>query len=134
MNYVCECFCIFFRSAYTASKHALQAAADSLRAELASYNVMVTVVSPGYVRTNLSQSAVTSSGKIYGRMDESTENGDSPDEVAEKIMSAYFNGEKEIIICSLIPRIAMFLRYFLPNFYFRLMERRARYSIPDSDE
>ena len=52
-----------FRGAYTASKHAVSAWADSLRAELASSGVGVTVISPGYVNTNLSRNALTSSGR-----------------------------------------------------------------------
>ena len=50
------------RGAYTASKHAVQAWADSLRAELSDTGVQVTTVSPGYVNTNLSRNALTSSG------------------------------------------------------------------------
>ena len=53
----------FFRGAYTASKHAVAAWADSLRAELASSGVGITVISPGYVNTNLSRNALTSSGR-----------------------------------------------------------------------
>merc|ERR1719242_201857 len=47
------------RAAYAASKHALQAWSDSLRAELACYGVGVLVVSPGYVKTELSRNAIT---------------------------------------------------------------------------
>lgn len=55
-----------YRSAYTASKHALQAFADCLRAEIASYNVNVFVSSPGYVATNVSRNALTGYGTTYG--------------------------------------------------------------------
>ena len=41
----------------------MSAWADSLRAELASSGVGVTVISPGYVNTNLSRNALTSSGR-----------------------------------------------------------------------
>ena len=51
------------RAAYTASKHAVQAWADSLRAELSHTRVAVTVISPGYVDTNLSRNALNSSGR-----------------------------------------------------------------------
>ena len=63
------------RAAYAASKHALQvlllalntwksifffkAWSDSLRAELASEGVSVLVISPGYVKTELSRNAIT---------------------------------------------------------------------------
>ena len=51
-----------YRGPYTASKHAVQAWADSLRAELVNTGITVTTVSPGYVNTNLSRNALTSSG------------------------------------------------------------------------
>lgn len=58
--------CIPNRSAYTVSKHALQAFSDTLRAEVAEFNIHVTTVSPGYIRTNLSINAITGNGKRYG--------------------------------------------------------------------
>lgn len=60
-------FAIPFRSSYTASKHALQAFSDSLRAEVAQHNIKVLVVSPGYINTALSLNALTGTGKTYGR-------------------------------------------------------------------
>ena len=54
------------RSAYAASKHALQAWSDSLRAEISDKNIKVTVVSPGYIQTSLSLNALTENGDKYG--------------------------------------------------------------------
>lgn len=54
-----------YRSAYAASKHALQAFHDVLRAEVASNNVKVSVISPGYIKTNLSVNALTENGNQY---------------------------------------------------------------------
>lgn len=54
------------RSAYAASKHALQAFCDTLRAEVSSHGIKVTVVSPGYIQTKLSLNALTGSGQTYG--------------------------------------------------------------------
>lgn len=114
------------RSAYTASKHALQALADSLRAELADLGIKVTVVSPGYVKTQLSMNALTGTGDNYNRMDETTAAGHSPDYIARKTVGAILNGDSEVIICSLLPRIAIFLRNFWPEVFFWLMASRAR--------
>ncbi|XP_051905095.1 dehydrogenase/reductase SDR family member 7B isoform X2 [Hippocampus zosterae] len=55
-----------YRSAYAASKHATQAYFDCLRAEVERYGLFVTVISPGYIRTNLSANAVTGDGSKYG--------------------------------------------------------------------
>jgi dehydrogenase/reductase SDR family protein 7B len=54
------------RSAYAASKHALQAFSDSLRAEVARYNIKVSVISPGYIATALSINSLTGNGEAYG--------------------------------------------------------------------
>ncbi len=49
-----------------ASKHALQAYCDSLRAEVAATGVHVTTFNPGYIKTNISINAVTDTGANYG--------------------------------------------------------------------
>lgn len=55
-----------YRSAYTASKHAMQAFADCLRAEMATFNIQVLVTSPGYVATDVSRNALTGYGTAHG--------------------------------------------------------------------
>lgn len=49
-----------------ASKHATQAYFDCLRAEVERDGIGVSVISPGYIRTNLSLNAVTGDGSKYG--------------------------------------------------------------------
>lgn len=51
-----------FRSSYAASKHAVQAFSDSLRAEVAMYNVKVLVSSPEYIAVDLSDQDVHRAG------------------------------------------------------------------------
>ena len=59
-------YVLICRSAYAASKHALQAFSDSLRAEIAEHNIQVSVISPGYIATALSVNALTGSGGAHG--------------------------------------------------------------------
>lgn len=59
-------FAIPYRSAYAASKHALSAFTDCLRAEVHKDNVKVLLVSPGYINTALSLNALTASGDKHG--------------------------------------------------------------------
>lgn len=59
-------FSLPHRSSYSASKHALQAFCDSLRAEMAEHNIKVLCVSPGYINTALSLNALTGTGRAYG--------------------------------------------------------------------
>ena len=114
-----------YRSAYTASKHALQAFCDSLRAELFATNVSVCVVSPGYLKTNLSLNAVTGSGQPYGLMDATTASGLEPSIAAENILMSVLKNDKQLVLCPLFPKIAIFLRFVFPNIYFYLMKKRA---------
>lgn len=114
------------RSAYSASKHALQAFADSLRAEVACHNVLVTVVSPGYIKTQLSVNALTGSGNAHGQMDSATEKGYTPELVAEKISKAVVEKKKEVVISTIVPKLAIYLRKFFPSLYFFIMARRFK--------
>ncbi|XP_030369961.1 dehydrogenase/reductase SDR family protein 7-like [Scaptodrosophila lebanonensis] len=118
-------FAIPQRAAYSASKHALQAFADSLRAEVFSKQVFVSCISPGYVRTQMSINALTGAGKNYGKMDPSTAKGMSPDKLAESILQCILRKEPDILICDLQPKIAYYLRHFCPRLFFWIMTKRA---------
>jgi dehydrogenase/reductase SDR family protein 7B len=65
------------RTSYAASKFAVQGYCEGLRGELASSGVEVHVASPGYIRTNLSRSAITGDGTPHGKLDSTTANGAS---------------------------------------------------------
>ena len=58
------------RSAYCASKHALHGFYESLDLEYP--NIHVTLLVPGRIRTEISRSAITSSGDAFGKMDPGT--------------------------------------------------------------
>lgn len=112
------------RSAYSASKHALQAFSDSLRAEVSHSNVLVTTISPGYIKTNLSINALTDSGATHGQMDQTTEKGYRPEYVAGKIAQAVVGQSKEEVISPMVPKIAILLRKYFPSLYFLIMAHR----------
>ncbi|CAG0897716.1 unnamed protein product [Cyprideis torosa] len=54
------------RSSYSASKHALGAFCDCLRAEVAADGIQVSLVAPSYIKTNFSRNAVTGEGDRHG--------------------------------------------------------------------
>ncbi|KAL0120224.1 hypothetical protein PUN28_008111 [Cardiocondyla obscurior] len=115
-----------FRSAYAASKHALQAWYDTARAELSDKNIKFTVVSPGYIKTALSLNAVTGDGQVYGVMDKATASGFEPKYVAECILKSVLKQEKDVIISPFTPKCAIVLRVLFPSLYFWIMQKRAR--------
>ncbi|CAK1581912.1 unnamed protein product [Parnassius mnemosyne] len=113
------------RSAYAASKHAMQAFADSLRAEMKQHNIDVSVISPGYVKTSVSLNALTGTGERHGVMDKSTAAGFTPEYVASKILDTVVNKDNELIISQFIGHFAIFVRRTLPSLYFYLTAKRA---------
>ena len=66
------------RSSYAASKHALHGFFDSLRAEQYKNNIIVTLVCPGFVHTNISLNALTGDGSPQKKMDTATNKGIMP--------------------------------------------------------
>ncbi|KAK1134030.1 hypothetical protein K0M31_011815 [Melipona bicolor] len=117
-----------FRSAYAASKYALQAWCDCCRAELHEKNIKVTVISPGYIRTSFSLNALTESGQIYGVMDKTTQEGYDPRYAADCILKAVLKEKKDVLIAPFIPRLAVHIRTLCPSLYFWIMQRQFKKS------
>ena len=85
-------------SMYAASKHALHGFFDALRVEVYRDNIGVTVVCPGYIKTNVSINAVTAEGGAHGKMDNGQEKGMLPEKCARGIVKAVANGKDEFYI------------------------------------
>lgn len=51
-----------FRSSFAASKHALQAFSDTLRAEIAAHNIKVLVSNPEYIASDLTKAQIETAG------------------------------------------------------------------------
>lgn len=84
------------RSAYAASKHALHGFFETLRAETAKDGIQITIVVPGYIRTNVSQNALRGDGTPYGKTDDTHANAMLPTEAAPKILHAVATGRAEV--------------------------------------
>ncbi|NWX89643.1 DRS7B reductase, partial [Nothoprocta ornata] len=115
-----------FRSAYAASKHATQAFFDCLRAEVEQYDIDVTVISPGYIQTNLSLNALRGDGSRYGVLDKATAEGQTAAEVAQVVLAAVGHKKKEVLVAGLAPCLAVYLRNLFPRIFFTLMASRAK--------
>ncbi|CAL1527437.1 unnamed protein product [Lymnaea stagnalis] len=122
------------RSAYAASKHALQAYFDSLRAELSGHDINVCVVSPHYISTNLSLNALTGSGTTYGKMDKTTETGLQPEYVAYQILDCVQHKTKELTIAPFYVKFIISLRALAPWLYFKIMAHRAQREQAESNK
>jgi short-subunit dehydrogenase len=109
-----------WRTAYAASKHAVQGFFESLRAEIYKDNVKVTIVSPGRIKTNISLKALTESGKSYNKMDDGQANGMEAPKCAKQIVKAIKKDKKEILVGNK-ELLMVHIRRFLPALYHRLV-------------
>ncbi|AWP18740.1 putative dehydrogenase/reductase SDR family member 7B [Scophthalmus maximus] len=122
------------RSAYAASKHATQAYFDCLRAEIERYGIPVSVISPGYIRTNLSLNAVSGDGSKYGVLDKTTAMGRDPRDVAQAVLKAVRQRSKDVVLAGPMPTVAIYLRTLWPALFFKLMASRAHKEQKPKDE
>ncbi|MBL7828738.1 MAG: SDR family oxidoreductase [Saprospiraceae bacterium] len=111
-----------YRSSYAASKHALHGFFDSLRAELGDTAVKVTLVCPGFIRTNVSKNALTGSGEKLGTMDDATDKGMPPERLARKILQAIEKGKEEVYFGGK-EVLGVYLKRFFPRYFSSLLKK-----------
>lgn len=110
------------RTAYSASKHALQGYFESLRAEMTPDNISVTMVSPGRISTNISLNAVDKEGLNHGVMDPGQANGMPVDTCAKKIISAVRRNKKDILV-GRKELLMVFFRKYIPSLYYKMASK-----------
>jgi short-subunit dehydrogenase len=110
-----------YRTAYAASKHAMQGFFDSLRIELDGTGVGVTVISPGFVRTSIRAHALDADG---------TERNESPidealamplDECVARIVEAMASRRRDVLM-SVAARVGVVVKAIAP----RVIDAAAR--------
>lgn len=110
------------RSAYAASKHALHGFFDSLRAELGHTPIRVTLVCPGFVRTNVSINALAGDGRPQGIMDEATNKGMTPEEAARRTLRAIRQGKEEVWFGGR-EVVGIYLKRLFPAYFSKVIRR-----------
>lgn len=110
------------RSGYSAAKHALHGYFEALRAEEHGSGVRVTMVCPGFIRTNVTYNALTADGTPQDSMDRAQENGMSAEECARRIARAVETGKDEVWIGG-YERLAPIVWRLHHGLYRRLIRR-----------
>lgn len=111
-----------YRSSYAASKHALHGFFDTLRAEHFQDNIFVTMICPGFIRTNVSINAITADGSTLGKMDEAQEKGMSPEDCAAEIFSAITRKKEEVNIGGK-ETLAIYVKRFFPGIFSKIIKK-----------
>lgn len=111
-----------WRSAYAAAKHAIVGFCDALRAEVHDEGVQVAVLFPGFVRTNVSLSALTADGSAHGIVDPQQETAMPADVFAQQAVAALARGEERIVIAGR-EKLAIWLGRLSPGLLARVIRR-----------
>lgn len=110
------------RSSYAASKHALHGYYDCLRQEVQDHNIKVTLVCPGYIKTNVTINAVEGDGSRHGKMGKGQEHGMAASEFAEKLIAKVEQGKEEVYIGGK-EILAIYLKRLSPALLYRVLSR-----------
>ena len=112
-----------YRASYSAAKAAIHMWANSLRAEVANEGVDVSVIFPGFVKTNVSFNALNGEGKPQGHQDEAIENGLEPDIFAQTVVSALLKGEEYIVVGGRKEKMGVLVSRLSPTSLYKMIRK-----------
>jgi dehydrogenase/reductase SDR family member 7B len=108
------------RTAYSASKHALHGFFDSLRSEVYTYNIGITIVCPGPINTGISENALTANGEKQNKKDAAIAQGIAPKVLAKKYIKALRKNKREAWIGKK-EVFAIYVKRFFPGLFARII-------------
>lgn len=114
----------YLRSAYAASKHALHGFYESMRMEVEKDNVFITLVLPGFTKTDISKHALNAEGKPTSEMDNNQAGGLSPEEVALAILKGVEAKKFEIVIGGKEAKGVLVKRLF-PSLFEKILRKQS---------
>jgi len=112
-----------YRASYSAAKAAIHMWANSLRAEVAQDGVDVSVIFPGFVKTNVSFNALDGAGKPQGHQDEAIENGLEPEVFAKTVVNALLNGEEYIVVGGTKEKLGVWMSRLSPSTLYKMIRK-----------
>ncbi len=111
------------RTGYCAAKHAMMGFFDALRTEVTKQGIRVTTITPGFIRTSVSENALNGDGTTFGEMDKSIADGMDVTKCAKVIMQGFNKGKYEIPVGEGIEMKALLIKRFFPNRLFKMAEK-----------
>ena len=108
-----------YRSAYSASKHALHGFFDSLRSEVYKDNIKVTLICPGFIKTNITASAFAVDEKDRGKKNNI---GMSSELFAKKMAYAIAKEQEEALI-GRFENVGVYAKRYFPLTFSKLIRK-----------
>jgi dehydrogenase/reductase SDR family member 7B len=102
------------RTAYTASKYAMNGFCESLRTEVMKRGVHILVACPGFTASNIRNNALTADGTVQGESPREEEKMMTSLEVAEAILNATIKRKRDLVLTRQ-GKLAVFLNKWIPG-------------------
>lgn len=111
-----------YRSAYAATKHALHGWFDCLRQEVLKEGIHVTLVCPGFVKTDITKNALQADGTPFRKMGQAHKKAMTADQFAEKLLPKISAGKEEIYIGGK-EILTVYMKRFAPRLLNKILLR-----------
>ena len=105
-------------STYCASKQALNGYFESLRYEVEKYNINISILSPGFIKTDITKNSLTANGEVFNKDSIAQEKGMNSELCAKKMITAIKKGKRHQYIGGIETFMPAFAFYFPKIFYF----------------
>lgn len=118
-------FGFYFRSAYSAAKHALHGFYESLRLEEEENGLKVLIACPGKVATDMSVNALKADGSKNNKTEKQMATGISPEACAQQMLKGIEQNKEEILIGGREIK-AVTVKRFFPKLFGRIIRKQTR--------
>ncbi|HEY6305948.1 MAG TPA: SDR family oxidoreductase [Candidatus Angelobacter sp.] len=116
-------FGVPLRSGYSATKFALHGLFEALRAEESRNGIRVTMVCPGFIRTEISVSALKGDGSQHAKVDPELARGMPVEECARQILKGVARHKEEISVGAPREKMLIYMKRFSPGLLTKLVSR-----------
>jgi len=111
------------RTAYTASKHAIEGFYKSLRTEIWKTNLRVLIVRPASVKTDIARNALTADGGKFNKSDAVIDKGISAESLAESIIGAIEKNKKTLLAGPVAQQFIIRMNRYFPGWVFNILKK-----------
>jgi short-subunit dehydrogenase len=112
-------------STYAAAKHAVNGFFESLAEELSDTGIGVSVISPGFIKTNVAVNAITGSGSRYNIDSPAQQKGMPADVCATKILDVIMHRKRKKYI-GRIELLFLPMHQYAPKFFYWIMKKLSK--------
>lgn len=112
-----------YRTAYCASKFALEGFYSSLKTEIWKLPIRILMVRPGSVKTEIAENALIGNATKFNRKDAFIEKGIPPEKLAQEVVLAVENNKTSLVAGSYKEKLSFLINAWFPKIVFNTVKK-----------